>query len=184
MPLPTFIGLGAQKSGSSWLARQLSAHPDIYIPKLSEVHFFDRHFGKGVSWYESCFKKAAPGQIAGDITPAYFCLPDVPPLILQKLGKDIRFIAILRNPVERLYSQYKMACASQGKLLDFEKVADPQDINFQIGLYAHHLKTYFSLFPRENFLILIYEDIFRDNEAQKAALASVAAHLGIDPGKF
>ncbi len=42
MPLPHFIGIGAHKAGSSWLAEQLKMHPDVYVPPTKEIHYFSR----------------------------------------------------------------------------------------------------------------------------------------------
>ncbi|MDK9557290.1 sulfotransferase [Marinobacter sp. M216] len=39
--VPDFLGIGAPRSGSTWLNNMLSRHPEIYVPPIKEVHYFD-----------------------------------------------------------------------------------------------------------------------------------------------
>ena len=56
MSLPTFLGLGAMKSGTSWLHTQLEAHPEVYVPyQRKEIHYFDKFNEHGVEWYQQFF---------------------------------------------------------------------------------------------------------------------------------
>ena len=53
--LPNFLIIGVQKAATSWLAACLQEHPDVFMSKEKEVHFFDKHFDKGQLWYEAHF---------------------------------------------------------------------------------------------------------------------------------
>ena len=54
MTLPTFLGIGVQRGGSTWLHTLLTSHPDVYLPtRRKEVRFFDRDYERGLKWYES-----------------------------------------------------------------------------------------------------------------------------------
>lgn len=75
---PDFVGVGVQKSGSTWLADILAQHPKILIPR-KEIHFFNRYFYQGYSWYHSWFANKH-GQVAGDFTPKYFISPPPAPM--------------------------------------------------------------------------------------------------------
>ena len=55
---PEFLGIGAQKSGTTWLYENLKKHPQLYLPKTKEIHFFDWHFYKSIKWYCQHFKNA------------------------------------------------------------------------------------------------------------------------------
>ena len=56
MTLPTFLGIGAPRAGTTWLNTLLSSHPDVYMPtRREEVRFFDRDYDFGLGWYESFF---------------------------------------------------------------------------------------------------------------------------------
>ena len=99
MRQPNFIGLGAQKAGTSWLAACLAAHPQIYMPR-KETQFFTHKWDKGLEWYESLFAKCPPGQICGEFSTSYLCSEDA--LVrIKRVAPDAKLIAVLRHPVER-----------------------------------------------------------------------------------
>jgi hypothetical protein len=75
---PDFVGVGVQKSGSTWLADILAQHPKIIIPR-KEIHFFNRYFYQGYSWYNGWFANKRD-RVAGDFTPRYFITPSPAPM--------------------------------------------------------------------------------------------------------
>jgi len=109
---PNFLGIGAAKAGTTTLARQLSGHPEIsFSRKGKELHFFDEQpiTPESVAHYFSLF----PSNIAvGEFTPSYLFDPKCRDQIRDVLGTETRFIAILRNPVDRAYSHY-LSCRAQ-----------------------------------------------------------------------
>src|SRR5688572_21071755 len=56
LALPGFLGIGAQKSGTTWLHVNLACHPELYLPAQKEVHYFDRHFDKSLEYYSRRFR--------------------------------------------------------------------------------------------------------------------------------
>jgi hypothetical protein len=102
---PDFLVLGTQKGGTTTLHHLLRQHPDVFLPSVKEVHFFSLHYGKGAAWYGEHFRGAQPQQRCGEITPYYLFHPEAPGRIHQLLPKA-RLIILLRDPVERLLSQY------------------------------------------------------------------------------
>jgi len=187
MTLPTFLGLGAMKCGTSWLHVQLEEHPEVYVPyQRKEIHYFDELFHNGSEWYQKFFP--APDELHkykawGEITPEYLLIPEVPRRIHQ-LAPDCKFIVFLRNPADRLFSHYVMALTlgwTQKSLWEF---ADEKKEAFRKGLYAEQLTRYFELFDREQFLILTFEQIFVNEENTRKALDQVGHFLDIDPSLF
>jgi hypothetical protein len=108
MSLPNFMCLGAAKSGTTTLYDILRQHPDIYVPSFKEPHFFDiiENFINGLQWYEQTYFRQANRKIISDFTPSYFFDDDAPKRIFESLGRDIKFLVIIRNPVDRAYSHY------------------------------------------------------------------------------
>lgn len=149
--LPTFLGIGAPRAGTTWLHANLQKHPEIWLTPVKEIHYFDsrqrgdlrgnfykRHLRKRARryttlatyrdrwrdgtlfsqlawdlhffvpprtdrWYRRIFRPG-PGQIAGEITPAYSILK--PELVdaVRQVNPDLRIIYLLRDPVERSWS--------------------------------------------------------------------------------
>ncbi|HRK61084.1 MAG TPA: sulfotransferase [Candidatus Omnitrophota bacterium] len=177
MVKPSFFVVGTQKAGTTTLHEILRQHPQIFLPKTKEAHFFDFDdtFTKGFDWWvETFFKECNSGKIAGAITPEYLFYPEVPLRIKEMLGVDVKIIIILRNPVDRAFSHYLMtkrrglealsfdqAVAKEAERLkagrDFERVHYSY---FSRGLYAKQVKRYLDLFGAKNVLILKFEEDF------------------------
>jgi hypothetical protein len=109
---PAFIIIGAQKSGTSSLHVYLSHHPNIKPATEKEIHFFDKDdaFNKGLSWYHSHFPlpyELNRNEITFEATPSYLYRLSVANRIYNYDPK-IKLIALLRNPVDRAYSQWNM----------------------------------------------------------------------------
>ena len=150
MTLPDFIGIGAQKAGTSWLARNLAAHPQIWVPPLKELHFFDRPPNwrdpirryvdsdadgvpsRGSAWdlrydrhprdraWYEALFEPAPGQVCGEVTPGYAALDDSDVDRVARLLPAARVLFFLRNPIERTWSQTMMYLHRYG--LDRDRV--------------------------------------------------------------
>ena len=69
MPLPTFVIVGAQKSGTTTLHDLLGQHPQIWVSEPKELHFFDKHQGRGVEWYADQFRPDVDSRAWGESTP-------------------------------------------------------------------------------------------------------------------
>jgi len=166
-----FLGIGVEKSGTSWIAECLMEHPEVNLPKEKELFFFnayDPHYLKvenlkydtlGFDWYERQFKKSGRKKINGEFTPTYIYCEKAAKRIKEN-SPDIKFIVVLRNPSQRAFSQYihdkKIGLI---KNISFEEALKRHENYIEKGLYSKYLKMYFSHFPRENFFITTFDDI-------------------------
>lgn len=195
---PGFLGIGAQKAGTTWLHHVLKQHPDLCLPTSKETHFFETPevFGKGAAWYDSLFSHAAPHQLCGEVTPGYLWtapppaaanLPwqnrhrqDIPARIRDVLGPHIKLIVILRNPVDRAISAV-VHHASKGRI---DLVHDDLLQVFRrfgiahIGFYASHIEHWFRHFPRDRFRFFGLEQA-RANTTE--FYGSIFDFLGVKP---
>lgn len=115
MPLPTFVIAGAQKCGTSSLRATLRRHPQVFTARPKELHFFDRHFDRGLDWYSDQFTPLPRNLQFGEATPAYLHDEAARRRMAQSLP-EARFVVILRDPVKRAYSHFWHA-----KRLGFEE---------------------------------------------------------------
>jgi hypothetical protein len=161
--LPNFLIIGAPRAGTTWAAKNLMLHPQIYLPKEKELHFFDQKYDKGIEHYKTNFMDVKGKIAVGEATPDYMYRKEIPALIHQHLP-DVKLIAILRNPVDRLYSRYwnSKAKYSANKNLSFEEKIDQKPLFIEEGFYYEHLIRYQNFFPKDRFLILFFEDLKSD----------------------
>jgi len=163
---PDFIGIGAMKSASGWIFKSLRQHPEVSDKNMKEQYFFNKpyNYRKGINSYYSIFNKSLKGKIKGEFTPSYMLSPQVP-LLIHKNLPNVKIIACLRNPAERAYSDYRYNIQEKGRFKlykDFEDVIKNDKDFVDRGFYFKQLKKYYELFPRENILILFYEDLKKD----------------------
>lgn len=155
---PDFIGIGAQRSGTSWLYNCLIEHPDVYMPR-KEVHFFDDKYDRGVEWYFSLFGACTDGQLCGEITPDYMFDKGA----LEKLSASCgtsKLIIILREPLSRAYSAFSLF-RSHGQFNDwsFQEAIDKEPFILSQSLYAEQLETVYALFDKKQVFVGLYDDI-------------------------
>lgn len=166
-----FIGIGAPKSGTTWASKCLSEHPEICMSQPKEVHFFNKKYAfyrvgetfkysKGISWYSSHWNHCNQSQKRGE-WGVYYLQDEEAPKLIHKHFPNIKLVAILRDPVERLHSHY-LHPAQNRNLPPFEEIIKTDKDFVEQSCYHKHLSRYLSFFPKENILILIYEDIKKD----------------------
>lgn len=190
MTLPNFLIIGSQKAGTTWISKNLSQHPDIFLPK-GEPHFFPKeNFGKGFEWYERYFQQAAGEKAVGEKSTGYLCVttsPEIPGNIYRSFP-DVKLIAVLRNPVNRAISAFSHYLAG-GEIppfcqIDDLLVGDKQHLVQHLGLiefgrYYHQLKWYFEMFDSSQIMVLFLEDdIIQQPEL---TLKQLCLFLGVDP---
>ena len=186
--LPDFVILGAQRSGTTSLFDHLTHHPDVLAPHRKEIHFYDLHYRRGLGWYRANFpaKRAiGHGRVTGEATPNYLVHPDVPGR-LAEVTPEAKLIAMLRHPVERAHSAWRLRTMEGRETTTFEQAvekeqADPIPAGFgdyhddRQGVgdalrflylaksrYAEQIERWLTHFPLDRFLFIRSEDLFSD----------------------
>ncbi len=182
--LPDFLIIGAMRSGTSWLANLLRSHPQIAMPG-AELHFFDKHYDKGLEWYAKHFphpQDCSPGNglKLGEKTPRYLFDKIVPGRVKQCLP-DSRFIAILRDPVERAVSQFNNHRQYHDFKGSFREFLTDRPTVFKRGLYARQIRRWFEFFPPSRFLFLLFEPA---TSSPQIVYPRLADFLNIDEDGF
>lgn len=157
-----FIGIGAQKSATTWIAKCLSEHPEICVGEGKETHFFsdDKKFNQGINFYKGCFPFCKDKDIIGEYSTSYLSSPKASERI-KHLFPKVKLMVCLRNPVDRAFSHYlhlKSKKSVEKNVPLRETIKRHPDI-IENGRYGKYLEHYLNLFSRNQFLILFYEDI-------------------------
>jgi hypothetical protein len=182
--LPNFLIIGAPRSGTTWMAKNLRDHPEVFLPKAKELHFFDRDYDKGIEFYESSFTEAYGKKAVGEATPDYlhgaYSKNDIPTLIRKHIP-DAKLIVSLRNPIERAYSRFWNAKARYDRnvRMTFEQKLMDRPEFIAEGMYFDQLNRYYALFPKDKILVLLYDELVRDPEA---FIRRVYEFLGVREG--
>ncbi len=124
MTRPNFFILGVAKSGTTSLYDTLGQHPDVFFSTPKEPIFFEAEYEKGLDYYARTYFADFQGESAvGEARHRNLYLPYVAPRI-QECFPDARLIVILRNPVDRAYSDWLMRRASGADTLPFEEAVE------------------------------------------------------------
>lgn len=226
---PDFIGIGAQKAGTTWLYQNLRPHPRIWIP-WKELHYFDRKikltsgpysrlFGEdrreyrwdkrdfhwegtslrsfpsdllwlykyfvrspGDDWYLSLFEPSG-GRVAGEITPSYSALDRDMVARVHALTPETKIIFMMRNPIERAWSQAVMRLTNKGYAVEetseerFHRRFSRRASQLRTD-YLRTLENWGSYFREEQIFVGFLEDASLHPEE---LLERVYGFLGVDP---
>ncbi len=178
-----FLGIGAQKAGTTWLYELLRQHPEVGFPDGKESHHWTRR--------EKARDRAAaerylarfpdPHRVEGEITPAYATLDEAGIACIRSAVPDLRLIFILRNPLERAWSAAFMVLrrlemdpseASDGW---FETLLRSQASQGR-GDYAETIRRWRQWFPGDALLILRFEAL---REQPEALVNRCLRHIGV-----
>jgi hypothetical protein len=155
--LPDFIVIGAAKSGTSTLYRYLIKHPDLYIHWKKEIEYFcnEKNYSLGLDWYKEHFITPSNKELCGDMSTTYSRWPHTPdvPERIYKLIPEVKFIYILRHPVERTYSHY-LHHMRDGITMTFEEALEKDNIYVDCSKYMMQINHYLRFFPKEKFLVI------------------------------
>jgi hypothetical protein len=224
--LPDFLCIGAQKAGTTWLYLNIRQHPDVWMPPVKEIHYFNsspllpmiaqicnpksrrvrrrlilellrigkpekmrhirwyaRYFFQPCTdaWYESLFLPSK-GQVSGDVTPAYARLEESVVARVHALLPKVKVIYILRNPIQRIWSQAAMHF--KWKYHNLGAAKDEQIrkfINRRGGRrnsdYMRTLRTWGDLYPERQMHIGFFDHLTED---PRGFLESIYNFLGLD----
>src|SRR5208337_774326 len=183
--MPDFLILGTQKGGTTSLYASLATTHKMVMALDKEIHYFDRNYSKGWAWYLSHFPiRMSNGSLTGEATPDYLFFPEVAQRVAEVLPK-CKLIVMLRNPIDRAYSNYHHEIGQGNESLSFEDairrecmigadgailgLKDLREAGFYDfdhfsylarGLYVEQLRLWMQKISRKQFLILKSESFF------------------------
>ncbi|MEU7948137.1 sulfotransferase [Micromonospora taraxaci] len=183
-PLPDFLVIGGQRCGTTSLYHHLAAHPRVRVATGKELQYFSVHPGRGLRWYRGHFPRLAPDERTFEASPYYLFHPGVPSRVAAALPQA-RFVALLRDPVQRAYSHYLHTRSYGLEPLTFADALDAEEErlaratrggpdthaahralrNYSYaarGRYAEQVQRWFAHVPRERIHVARTEDLHAD----------------------
>ena len=210
--LPDFLIIGVQKGGTSSLYSYLTDHPQVASAFKKELHYFDSDkFGKGEGWYRSNFPPLSSENghrvITGEASPYYIYHPLAPKRAAQVVP-NARLIALLRNPVDRAYSDYNHRLNDGIETLGFEEAIEAEEERIggekermladesyssashrrhsylTRGVYVDQIREWHQHFDRDQLLILKSEDFFKETRKNMQLVCDFLGLPDWDGGNF
>jgi hypothetical protein len=185
--LPNFLIIGSQKAGTTSLYRILKEHPQIFMAEKKEINFFfkDDEYARGAEAYAAHFADCANQLACGEASPGYICHPQAPQRI-HALLPDVKLLLTNRAPIKRaLYQNWdnrrhlnEPHTFAEAVNLYLSDEYHPDKIGyFSRGVYLRYIKNYLNYFPRENLLVLRFEEMVAN---PKTFYQRIFAFLGVD----
>src|SRR5882757_5559749 len=144
--LPEFIGVGPQRTGTTWMHQVLAGH--VGLPSIKETDYYSKHYERGLDWYLEFFEKCRVNLPIGEINPNYFAIPEACNRIAA-LVPECKIICSLREPVERAYSSYRIMRRDAWTRVGFEETVARNPVIRESSRYAHYLKNWWDRLGRE-----------------------------------
>jgi hypothetical protein len=176
---PDCIIIGGARCGTTWVYNYLRRHPHAFVPFIKETNFFVQEFERGEKYYFSHYFSEKTEQALGfDISPRYMYEPSTPERIATVIP-EASLVVILRDPVERAWSQYvgrrklknenrpfmQIIREEARRLNSGERWGDDFGSNYLYrGLYAEHLIRYLRYFSSNQIQLLFFEDLQENPE--------------------
>lgn len=175
MTMPNFLIIGDFKAGTSSLYSYLRQHPQVYMPpQVKELRYFSfdaenayqararSTVVRTLEDYQSYFRDSGQALAIGEASPNYLRSPGAAARIQRQIPQ-VRLIACLRNPADRLHSAHQMRERSEGDKVPFDERLFGYDAAWiKANFYWLDLKRYFDLFDRSKICVILFDDLQSD----------------------
>lgn len=193
MKLPNFLIIGIEKSGTTSIYHYLKQHPQVYMSPIKETNFLERDWDENTienkdkirtfEAYCNIFKDATDEIAIGEASPNYLFHYKTSSQRIERYVPDVKMIAILRDPVQRAYSDYLMHIRDAinfGKvksLYEQAKFSYHSSFTIRKGFYYEPVKYFFEKFGRERVKIYLYDELCQDSVA---LMQDIYNFIGVD----
>ena len=202
---PTFLIIGAPKSGTTALYRWLQQHPDVFMPDNKQPHYFagirpdfrgpgDVAFNRDIvtdrTRYMDLFAPGAGRTALGEASPFYMHYAKAAAPAIRAAFPDCRLVVLLREPVARAWAGYLHLVRDGRERGSFRQALDQEAERLArrweplwghkaLGLYGEQLSTVLEAFPRDQVGVWLYDEMRAD---PRRLFAEVCRFIGVDDG--
>jgi hypothetical protein len=180
--LPTFIVIGAMKAGTTSLHAYLRAHPQVFMTNPKEPNYFaeELSWSKGLDWYLNLFAGSDGAVARGEASTNYSKFPRFPgvPERIAELLPDVKLVYVVRDPIERIRSQYLALASERGQHHSLDDILRADSPIVNLSMYRFQIDQYLAYFDESQMLVVTSESL-RDHRAR--VLADVFDFIGVDP---
>jgi hypothetical protein len=180
--LPDFVIIGAMKSATSSLHKQLVEQPDIFMCTPKEPNFFSDadKYAKGLEWYSGLFANAPGGSLLGEASTHYTKLPTLPDAVgrLKKYLPNARLVYVMRHPVDRLVSHYMHEWSTGVYHCGINEAANKYPEMIAYSRYAMQLEPYFEAFGRDAVLPVFFDRLLREPQTEFERICKFIGYQG------
>lgn len=180
--LPHFIIVGSMKSATTTIYEQLKSLDGIFMPELKEPNFFSDQdqYDRGMKWYELLFADAKAGDIIGEASTHYTKRPTYKETVdrIYSALPSAKIIYIMRDPVDRLVSQYIHEWTCNNISCDIEEAIEKHPELIKYSCYFYQIKPYIDRFGLENVLPVFFERIKNSPESELKRISRFIGYGG------
>jgi hypothetical protein len=178
---PDIVIAGAARSGTSYLAAVLGAHPDIDPSAANEPNYFSREYERGPDWYDTLYGPRSADRLRMDASTSY-TYPHFPEAIprLQAAAPHAFVLYAVRDPLTRTLSHYQLHRDHIGieAAQTFGEGLSSNPVYIGTSEYDHWIAVLEEHFPPEQLLLVPFDLVTRD---ARAVAAVVCDSLGLAP---
>jgi len=181
--LPDFVIIGAMKSATTTLHKQLARQPGVVMSRPKEPNFFsdDRNYARGLDWYADHFADPAPGDLCGESSTHYSKLP-THPRAARRLARTLpaaKLLYLMRHPVDRLVSHYVHERTTGRVSGGIEAALDECPSLVDYGLYAMQLRPYLDAYGPAGVLPVFFDRLVRHPQAELERICRYLGYAGV-----
>lgn len=175
-----FIVLGGHKCGTSSLHSYLSQHPEITLPKEKGQDLLNKK-NLSLTDYINSYELSDSATIYGEVSSVYLYSEKVRTRIKENFP-NCKLIVIIRNPVDRAFSNYKESFNSDPQAINkqFSEICQNPSTDIEYlknGMYSTFIEQYLELFDEKQILILLFDDLVND---QKTFFQKIFQFINVD----
>jgi hypothetical protein len=173
---PAWLGLGAQRSGTTWFAGLLTQHPEVDLGTNGRKEQHQLHRIAAGRADESAYLELFPDDmLRGEWTPIYLATLSTPAVAARLARPGAPFLVLLRDPLDRFTSAMRVRRGGERR----HRWPYPAALSFHqwLGMYADHLEVWSRVVGRERLIVKVYEDVVLDPQS---SCESVWSALGVD----